>query len=472
MNGGETRNAGISVEELLFAFAGAAMIFGAFLYDIRLLFAVPVIAGVVVFLGKPSLVIYPLVLFAFLRLDAWISAAASVPFGKVLFLFTATAMAAVVLLTGTRLNRPTVPACLFVLFLVTYFVFGIAEATGVGAVLWLEDSIYAVTYFAVVYLLVNRWDRLEKVISLIVLSGLIVSVVNIVEFFYPSLLGMSHSFGRSAGLLKNANVSAFIVNLAMIASLYWLWTAKGKRMALAMIATQILFFFGVFTTFSREGMLLFVLIFLGQFVCFKHSFRRALVVIVAGAIIALGVVQIAGFIMTDAESDVRFSFQKLTMMVEGRIDDNDRLWLLDFHLKRFLQRPLTGHGLYSALLYSVPSTDVSRSGVPNGPHNTFALILSEAGIVPAVMYLAVLVSFLSSVAVARRTGGDVRGRAMKLCLVLMFCAVVIHHFFSHMLLLARYPMILFALFALPERVCTPKLLDEFPAKDIDEGNLA
>ena len=41
---------------------------------------------------------------------------------------------------------------------------------------------------------------------------------------------------------------------------------------------------------------------------------------------------------------------------------------------------MTGNGLYSALSYSIPTPGLAQTDIPNGPHNTFVIILSEAGI--------------------------------------------------------------------------------------------
>ncbi len=402
----------------------------------------------ILFLSRPVLVIYPLVSLSFLRLDAWATSILSFPFGKIVFLMLALSLLTALLLTRTRLNRPNLPVVLYILFIVTSLSAGMIEGTGEGTVLWLREIVYASACFTVLFLFTNRRERLENVINLIVLLGIFTSLLNIAELIDPAGLSLSHSEGRAAGLLKNANTSAFIVNLSMIASIYLMRTAAGRRKAFLLAMMQVLFFCGVFVTFSREGLLVFALIFASQLLVIRRRSRRALVIFVAGTLLVIGAERTVRFIKTDAAVDVRHSFRKITSLVSGDIDDNSRLSLLRFHFSRFLDRPLTGYGLYSALEYSIPKQGISTTEVENGPHNTFVMILSETGIFPLLVYLAFLGSLLRNIA-ARDGGSGGKDRAMKECLLMLFAAFIIHHFFSHMMLLSRYSMVLLALFALP-----------------------
>ncbi|OQX83527.1 MAG: hypothetical protein B6D63_06075, partial [Candidatus Latescibacteria bacterium 4484_7] len=94
--------------------------------------------------------------------------------------------------------------------------------------------------------------------------------------------------------------------------------------------------------------------------------------------------------------------------------------------------------------------------VPNGPHNTFVFIMSEAGIFPFLLYSA----FLIMVGLRLRSGPDIelldggyrRAEAMRSTLLILFFALFIHNFFSHMMTLSRYSMTLLALMSLPRRV--------------------
>ncbi|MBN2070006.1 MAG: O-antigen ligase family protein [Candidatus Krumholzibacteriota bacterium] len=433
------------------------VIVALFRMDRNYIFAIPVLAGGVLFFRRPSIIIYPLILFAFLRLDAWMSTYVSLPFGKIIFLLSFLSIAVTFLLTGERLNSPGAPVVFFVIFLVTGFLTGMIEASRQGIVLWLEDTLYAASYFFIVYLAVNSWGRLEKIIFLVMVTGIIASLLNFAEFFDPAGIAFSHSSGRAAGFLKNANTSAFVINLAMITSIYFLETVRQRWKAISIVLAQTIFFFGVFTTFSREGLMLATLIFTSQFAVIRRRGRRGLILIVAGVIVTAGLIRAIDFISTGAAGDVRYSFQKISSLAQGDFDDNDRFDLLKFHLNRFRQKPLTGHGLYSALTYSIQEEGLAASDVPNGPHNTFVMILSEAGFIPLLAYLALIGILFLNLIDKGEMGKTERGRAMRACLLMLLAAFLIHHWFSHMMLLARFSMVLVALFSLPARVRCPDI---------------
>ncbi|MBN1165445.1 MAG: O-antigen ligase family protein [Candidatus Krumholzibacteriota bacterium] len=436
-----------------FAAAGVGTIFHV---DPRIFFLLPGLIVLIPLFRRPAWIIYPLAVFSCLRLDAWLSSWLSFPFGKVIFLTLLVALVLALLLTRTRFNPPTAAVMLYLFFLASSFSIGLLGATRQGVVLWLEDYMYAAGFFLTFFLFINRWERLEKIIYLMVFMGAAVSLVNIGELIDPAGFMLSHSAGRAAGFLKNANTSAFIVNLSLIAAIYALRAARSRRFTLVWVMAQIVFAIGVLATFSREGLLLFGLIFLSQFFIIRRKSRRLLVLLLAGVILILATARTVRFIERDAVGDVRYSFSKVLTLARGQVDDNDRWWLLQFHLRRFAEHPLTGQGLYSALLYSIPSAGLSGSAAPSGPHNTFALILSETGIIPLLVYLAFLLALLGNITAARRAEGNAKESALGDCLIMLFAAFLIHHFFSHMMLLSRFSMLLMALFALPLRTFSPR----------------
>ncbi|MBU8921684.1 MAG: O-antigen ligase family protein [Bacteroidales bacterium] len=431
------------------AVAAAAMLHR---FDPRISFLLPAALILSLLLKNQSYMVFILVVFAFMRLDAWISSVFSLPFGKIMFLLSLSALASSFLFARSRPNRPTFPLLAWFIFILFSFAIGGIEASGEGVFLWISDTAYAATFFLVIYFLVNSRERLEKIIYLIAFIGVVTTAINIAEFIDPAGLGLSHSSGRAAGLLKNANTSAFIVNLSMVASIYSLRVVqRGWKVPLTVLL-QVILFFGVFTTFSREGLLLYVLIFISQFFLIRQRSRKMLVAVLACTILVFGLIRVVAYIRDGADSDVRYSYRKISTLVNGDIDDNDRYDLLTYHLSRFAAKPLTGHGLYSALSYSIPRQGLSINEVPNGPHNTFVMILSETGIVPLVLYLVFLAALGWNIVFNGGVPGNNRDRAMRQCLLMLFISFLIHHGFSHMMLLSRYPMVLIALFALPAEV--------------------
>jgi O-antigen ligase len=423
------------------------------LYQPTLIFAAALAVPLLILLRKPSLILYLLVGIAMMRIDAWVSYTMAIPFGKVVFLLTVVTVILVLSLTKTDINRPGVPVRAFIFFLGSYLVFGLVNATPNGVRFWLEDSAYAVSYFLVIYLLVNRWSKLEKVFYLIALIGVIVSVVNIVEFFNPRAVSLSHSMGRTAGLLKNSNTSAMIINVAMMAILYPLRVTGSRRVTLLLVIAEVCLFFGVFTTFSREGIIVFSMIFLSQFFFVRQKARRFMIIAVTGIILTLATIKIIEYISFSAIGDVRYSFRRITTLVHGQVDSSDRFQLLKYHLECFARRPFTGYGLYSAMMYSVHSSGISETMVSSGPHNTFAIILSETGIIPFLFYLVFLGSvFKNLIGMMVVAGSDLRMKSLAICSMLLFGLLIIHHLFSHMMIVSRYSMVLFALFSLPPSI--------------------
>ena len=442
---------------LFSASAAVSVLLFSIFFDFRIVLLLSAVIAFGVFLTKPSAVVYVLVTFAFLRLDAWISSLLSVPFGKLLFAFALLMIFAALTLTSMKFNRVSKPVALYTAFLVVYFLIGAVNADGRSMRLWFFDTIYAFTFFFALYIFINSYRRLERVIYLLMFLGVVTSAMNVYEFFHPYSLALSHSMGRSAGLLKNANTSAFVVNVSFIASFYVLRTVSSMRRGLMIVLLQALYFLGVFTTFSREGLMVFSAVFVIQLL--SLSKRKVAVSIAVLLVIFIGVAASVHYIENGAAKDVQMSFTKISSLVQGQVDDNDRLFLLFYHLKRFSLHPLTGNGLYSALSYSVPLPGKPGTEVPNGPHNTFVFIMSEAGIFPFLLYSA----FLIMVGLRLRSGPDIelldggyrRAEAMRSTLLILFFALFIHNFFSHMMTLSRYSMTLLALMSLPRRVRSP-----------------
>jgi len=92
------------------------------------------------------------------------------------------------------------------------------------------------------------------------------------------------------------------------------------------------------------------------------------------------------------------------------------------------------------------------NGVPNGPHNTFALILSEGGMFAGAAYVIFLVSVMAGLLRKLSKCPSGKPRALVHTVLMLFFALVLHHFFSHMMVFSRYAMVLFGLFLLPDDV--------------------
>ncbi|MBD3180231.1 MAG: hypothetical protein GF417_11985 [Candidatus Latescibacteria bacterium] len=408
----------------------------------EILTAIPLMAAAIILLRTPHVIIYFVTVIIFMRLDTYISYTFSLPFGKVMAAASILCLLVILFLTGYRVNSPGVPVLLMGCFFLSYFAIGMLNGSGAGIFPWLEEVVLSLVCFFTVYLLVNSYRRVEMILLMILLVGLVVSVVNVYEFINPSF-----EQGRSAGLIENPNSAGFVVDIGMTASLYFLWIARKKKQVLLILLLQLILFFGVFTTFSRGGILIFALIFALQLILIKGKVKRMIMLTVSALVIAAGIAGAVRFINTGARKSVRHSFNKVATLARGEVDDNMRFYLLNYHLQRFYRHPLTGNGLYTAKTGS-ESEPYYGVEVPNGPHNTVVFILSEAGIIPAVIYLVFLLALFRNLAsidgkISRKVAG------MKLCLMVGFLVFLAEHIFSHQIFLMRYPMVLIALFALP-----------------------
>jgi len=437
----------------LAAITAAALLLAVYSSRPIILAGIPLLAAAILFLRTPHVIMYFVTALIFMRLDTYISYAVSLPFGKVMASASVLCLLVILFLTGYRVNKPNMPVIVLGLFFFSYFTLGILSGNGAGVIPWLEEVLLSLICFFTVYFLANSYARVEKMLLLIFLVGMVVSFVNIYEFICPSF-----EEGRSAGLIENPNSAGFVVDIGMVASLYFLWVAEKKKHVLLLLMAQLLLFFGVFTTFSRGGIIIFALIFLAELVLIRGKVKKMIMVTVSAAVIAAGIIGAVRFINTDARSSVQHSFNKISTLARGEVDDNMRFFLLNYHLERFYRHPLTGNGLYSAKTGS-EEEPYYGGAVPNGPHNTIVLIMSEAGIIPALIYMVFLfLLFRNIIRINGKRSGKYAG--MKFCLMVGFFVFTAEHVFSHQILLMRYPMVLIALFALPLRVFHQHLLRE------------
>lgn len=236
---------------------------------------------------------------------------------------------------------------------------------------WLRNILYGLNAFLMLLMVVRDRKQLDTLIVALTWTGVVLAGINIVEFFDRSLVNLSSTASRSAGLLLNANPSAAaIVACTLISYL------KPQRY---MFPARIIMFLGMYTTFSRAGIaMFFLLVFYNEVLVGKFTAWRALV---SGALIsALVVLALYGRVMVEWSSNkiVVQSYDRILAMAQGRFDDNStqqRQRVIPIQLARFAERPLLGWGGGAAL-------------GEDSPHNQIVALMVDHGLVGLLLFIA------------------------------------------------------------------------------------
>lgn len=236
---------------------------------------------------------------------------------------------------------------------------------------WIRVMLYGLNAFIMMSVVVQDRKQLDTLIVFFTWTGVILSAVNIAEFFDRSLVNLSSVGSRSAGLLLNANPSAAaIVACTLISYL------KPQRY---MFPARIIMFLGMYTTFSRAGIaMFFLLVFYNEVLVGKFTAWRA--VVSSALISALMILALYGKVMVEWSSNkiVAQSYERILAMAEGRFDDNStqqRQRVIPIQLARFAERPLLGWGGGAAL-------------GEDSPHNQVVAIMVDHGVVGLMLFLA------------------------------------------------------------------------------------
>jgi hypothetical protein len=231
--------------------------------------------------------------------------------------------------------------------------------------------------FLLIFSVCNRFNLLVYAIAIVVL----VSVsVNLVEYYLPGVLPVLSSVeGRAAGFIGDSNASAMFICLPIPLLAYF--SPFVHRYAWYVITLA-----GVFVTFSREGILLWVLLILCSETLRAHhadGYPLARLVSTGTKILLVVSVLALGAYSTKAGL-VDTLFPSLDANTRSRLelstDDNGRFFAAKSGIDAFVESPIFGNGPGS-----------SRDGSV-GPHNMLVMLLAELGLVGGIWFGAYLFS--------------------------------------------------------------------------------
>ncbi len=325
---------------------------------------------------------------AMTRADGWATRLTGVPMGTATFVGILAVLALVARFDRRPLRAPDALWWTLLAFQVSCFLVGglFGETPYVAA--WARDHAYAFVVFAALFHLAATPGAVASLAGAVAGAGAVVAAVNVAEFAAPSLIHLSHTAGRAAGLLRNANASACAVTLAWTAFvLHARWRPPRRLVALGAPA---LYLAGVVVTLSRGGLMLAALALAATLGVVRPPRR-----VRAGAVAALVVVALGGSLavhraLSAGRTPTIQAIEKVAVFASGRVDDNYRLMLARYYARRFLERPLTGWGFDATIAPSPANTDLFTFFGVKGPHNTPVAILAEFGVLPALLWLAVL----------------------------------------------------------------------------------
>lgn len=234
--------------------------------------------------------------------------------------------------------------------------------------------------------LVMDWTK--KAILLVTIFNVIAYVC---EFFNPFLFYLQqHAPGRSSGFYHDANFASYSILTGMIFTMY-LFKPRYR------IFYSLFILLGVISTFSRSGMVCWVLV-VGLFIFFKviPSYQIPLLFLaISFAMIILSTqIQNLSYLKT-ADGDDLFTegtIARVDFLFNpfGQEDDSQsaRLGHVDEAWKKFYQSPLVGNGMGSG----ANPQFISAEGLPQRSHNMYLDQMVEFGFLGAFIYPWLLIA--------------------------------------------------------------------------------
>lgn len=235
--------------------------------------------------------------------------------------------------------------------------------------------------------------------------------------------------GRAAGFAVNPNTGAFTLVLLVVAAVNWKrlrWT-DGLLWSLTAVS--------VFITFSRGGLLLFILSFMSYLyvVLIYYNPKRiaanlSKMIVLLTVIAAIGWMSLVPLLQESSQFSAYTAQKRLKGLTEvagsdlSSIREDSRLQLIGHYWDKIKASPLLGHGLGFS------------NNQPIGSHNVYLSIWTDLGLLGliAVLYL------LSALFIFFWRHRDVRG-------LLIAVLIALEGFFSHGLLLSRPVLVVAAL---------------------------
>ena len=192
---------------------------------------------------------------------------------------------------------------------------------------------------------------------------------------------------RFRGVFTDPNDAGYVGCLAVALAL--LSARRHRKLAGAVLGLGV---GAIILSGSRTAILTLVPVLLFFLLLTRRSFSAWLVVAGVGSIITF--VVIAPDRLPRVSEDYILQMQSVSKPFEpGGGAENNRLYLWRLSLSQIAESPVLGSGLGES--FGLGGNDCGGTiPVPCGPHNTYLLLLQEAGIVPLALFLLFLASLL------------------------------------------------------------------------------
>jgi O-antigen ligase len=438
-----TSNAGIS-PWLACLLLPAALIPAALIWKPLLIYPLAMLPPALLFLKRTEWILYAAILIAFTRADAWLSAATGLPFGLAASSLMLLSCLLVLTFTTVPLLAPTRPVYALLLFYLGAFLAGCLSGGSDQAFEWGRDASYACLVFGVVYSFSSNRTKVENAFLTVAGCGLLLSLVNLLELFFPGSIQLSHSEGRAAGLLRNANTSAFAVSCCYIIFMF-VCRRLNRASRVFFYLGQCVYILGVLATFSRQGLIVISICFVAANAITARNRTSFLAVCSILVLTAAAALLILRERLGTGSLSFLYSLDRITSFLQGNLDDNDRWYLAKFYLAKAMEHPLLGYGFNATTTVSTANHDLLSLFGVKGPHNTPIALWVEFGILPLLLYGF----FFSLIYVNIKSIPD---RIERRLLLLLFFMLLLHNCFAHDLPITRFVLALLALLALPPSV--------------------
>lgn len=301
---------------------------------------------------------------------------------------------------------------------------------------WLKMTLYSLNAYLMCHVVLINRTQIRRLVILLTWTGVVLSVINIIEFFDRSLINLSSVPARSAGLLQNANPSA-----SAILACYLISYLTPQRF---MLPARLLMFLGIYTTFSRAGLIMFFLfLFYSELVAQSLTVRRlvvsALLIVTALTVLAFGRV----LVEQSNNKQVSLAYERIVRTLDGSFDDessNQRRRVIPIHLKLFEEHPLVGSG-----------GGATRG--PDSPHNQILIIMVEHGLIGTILFLIFVGVACRGILVMPRV-------PEKRLLLALFLFQVANMSVTHNELQYRFYMVVFALICVGPQLYSEREFEE------------
>lgn len=216
--------------------------------------------------------------------------------------------------------------------------------------------------------------------------------------FFSSVIGFNIGLDmdRASGFFANPNTAAGFILYCLCLTLCFAISERQKFGFLYLLLVPLLFY-AIFITFSKAGLITFPLVvfaFLGLCILrYKKLFkskRKIFAWLFLSIIVAIAIISIYFSSIVEQLSWGQFlRLQRTLAFLSGEFTEattSERSTLFSIGFNLIADHPIIGNGLTSFHAYDIPV-----NGKHIGVHNTFLLILGEAGFLPFIMYSILIV---------------------------------------------------------------------------------